>query len=298
MDAAALRMFEAVARTGGMNRAATELNTVQSNVTARIRTLEDELGLQLFERHSRGVMLTGAGRRLLPYAQQMARLLADATRAVRDDGAPAGPLTIGSLETTAALRLPPLLASYTAACPRVDLALRPGTTAELIAAVLAQHVEGAFVCGPVAHPDLAEEAMFEEDLAVLAAPGVTSLGGAIQGQARIVVLRAGCSYRQRLEVLLMHRGVTVVRLLEFGTLEAIFGCVSSGLGITLLPAALIGPVWRTGRVSVHQLPRADARVQTVFIRRRDAHVSSALRAFLDQVRSSLVPTLAAGRTRT
>jgi DNA-binding transcriptional LysR family regulator len=290
MDASALKMFEAVARTGGMNRAAAELNTVQSNVTARIRTLEDELGLPLFERHSRGVMLTGAGRRLLPYALQMARLLADAARAVRDDGTPSGPLTIGSLETTAALRLPPLLAGYTAACPRVDLALRPGTTAELIAAVLAQQVEGAFVCGPVAHPELAEEAMFEEELAVLAAPGVASLEGAIQGQARIVVLRAGCSYRQRLEVLLMQRGVTVVRLLEFGTLEAIFGCVSSGLGITLLPAALIGPVWRTGRVSVHQLPQADARVQTVFIRRRDAHVSSALRAFLDQVRSGLVPT--------
>ncbi len=55
MDASDLRVFEAVARLGGMNRAATELNTVQSNVTARIQALEAEIGITLFERHSRGV---------------------------------------------------------------------------------------------------------------------------------------------------------------------------------------------------------------------------------------------------
>jgi DNA-binding transcriptional LysR family regulator len=292
MDGAALKVFEAVARTGGMNRAAAALHTVQSNVTARIRALEAELGCPLFERHSRGVALTEAGQRLLPYAQRMTRLLADAARAVRDDGTPSGTLTIGTLETTAALRLSPFLAGYTAACPRVDLALRPGTTAELIEAVLEQRVEGAFVCGPVTHPELTEEAMFEEELAILAAPAVTSLDAAIAGHARIVVLRAGCSYRQRLEALLMRRGVTVMRLMEFGTLEAIFGCVSIGLGITLLPRALIGPVWRAGRVSVHRLASTDALVQTVFIRRREAHVSSALRQFLAHARASLETTLA------
>ena len=95
--------------------------------------------------------------------------------------------------------------------------------------------------------------MFEEELAVLAAPGIGSLEQAVQGGiARIVVLRAGCSYRQRLEMLLARRGIAVPRLMEFGTLEAIFGCVSAGLGITLLPRALIGPVWADGRVSLHR----------------------------------------------
>jgi LysR family transcriptional regulator, cell division regulator len=67
MDAGDLRVFEAVARLGGMSRAAIELNTVQSNVTARVLLLEEELGTPLFHRHSRGVALTDAGRRLLPY---------------------------------------------------------------------------------------------------------------------------------------------------------------------------------------------------------------------------------------
>lgn len=291
MDTAELKVFEAVARTGGMNRAAAELHTVQSNVTARIHALEDELGCLLFERHSRGVALTAAGQRLLPYARRVVWLLADAARAARDDGQPRGPMTIGSLETTAALRLSPLIATYAAACPEVDLALRPGTTAELIEAVLNRRLEGAFVCGPVAHPSLIEQVMFEEELAILAAPGLPSIEAATQGGiARIVVLRAGCSYRQRLELLLARRGIAVPRLMEFGTLEAIFGCVAAGLGITLLPRALIGPVWRAGRVSLHLLPPQEALVTTVFIHRREAYLSSALRTFLDHVRAA--PTVA------
>ena len=290
MDSAELRVFEAVARTGGMKRAADELHTVQSNVTARVKALEDELGCMLFERHSRGVALTHSGQRLLPYARRVAWLLADAKRAARDEGTPGGPLTIGSLETTAALRLSPLLASYAAACPEVDIALRPGTTAELIEAVLERKLEGAFVCGPVAHPSLTERILFQEELAILAAPGIVSIEAATQGGiARIVVLRSGCSYRQRLEELLAHRGIAVPRVMEFGTLEAIFGCVAAGLGISLLPRALIGPVWQAGRVSLHTLPSGESQVSTVFIHRREAYLSSALRAFLAHVQPAALP---------
>jgi DNA-binding transcriptional LysR family regulator len=285
LDTGDLRIFEAVARLGGMNRAAAELHTVQSNVTARIKALEADIGCALFERHARGVLLTAAGRRLLPYADRAARLLADARRAACDDGAPRGLLTIGSLETTAALRLTPLLAAYAADYPEVDLVLRTGTTRELVGEVLEQRVDGAFVCGPVAHPDLREQIMFHEELIMLAAPDVASLDEALasrssEGGVRIVVLRAGCSYRQMLEALLARRGIAVQRTLEFGTLEAIFGCVAAGLGITLLPSALIGPVLGAGRVSAHALPPANAKVDTVFIRRRDGFSSSALNAFL------------------
>ncbi len=285
MDAADLKVFEAVARLGGMNRAAVELNTVQSNITARIQALEADIGSMLLERHSRGVTLTQAGQRLLPYADKVARLLDDARRAARDDGAPRGVLTIGSLETTAALRLTPLLTRYATNHPAVDLVLRTGTTCEMVADVLEQRVDGAFVCGPVAHPELEEQVMFREELVVLAAPGVASLSAALTtGEARLVVLRAGCSYRQMLQTLLARRGVVVQRLLEFGTLEAIFGCISAGLGISMLPRALVGGVCDAGRVSMHALPPEDAMVDTVFIRRRDRFTSSALQAFLTCMR--------------
>jgi DNA-binding transcriptional LysR family regulator len=99
MDATDLKVFEAVARHGSMNRAAAELNTVQSNVTARVRALELELGVLLFQRHARGVKITPAGRRMLPFSARISKLLSDAKAAARDDGVPDGVLEVGTLET-------------------------------------------------------------------------------------------------------------------------------------------------------------------------------------------------------
>jgi LysR family transcriptional regulator, cell division regulator len=82
MESGDLRVFEAVARLGSITAASDELHTVQSNVTARIRALENELGVVLFRRHSRGVVLTRAGERLLPYAMKIGHLLKDAVNVV------------------------------------------------------------------------------------------------------------------------------------------------------------------------------------------------------------------------
>lgn len=287
MDAADLKLFAAVAQSGGMNRAADVLNTVQSNVTARVRALEAEIGCALFDRHSRGVTLTAAGRRLLPYADSILKMLDEAVRTARDDGEPAGALTLGSLETTAALRLAPVLTRFVAEHPGVDLVLRTGTTCELIDEVLARRVEGAFVCGPVDHPALDVQAAFEEELVLLAAPHVASLRAAVgAGDARIVVLKAGCSYRQRLQSALVKRGIQAPRLLEFGTLEAILTSVAAGLGITLLPRSIVERLGHNDRISMHTLPRAEARVQTLFVRRRDTFASSALMVFLKYARAT------------
>jgi LysR family transcriptional regulator, cell division regulator len=294
MDAADLRVFEAVARLGAMNKAALELHTVQSNVTARIKMLEATLGVTLFDRTNRGATLTDAGLRLLPYALRTARLLEDARRAALDDGTPAGALIVGSLDSTAALHLSPILSAFAATYPAVDLSLRTGTSCELIEQVLGHSLDGAFVCGPVDLADLEVEPFFHEELVMLTAPGIADFDALTrQPTFKIVVLRAGCSYRQRLEDFLTRRGIVNVRHLEFGTLEAIIGCVEAGLGVTLLPKALIGRTWREGRVAIHALPHGEGRVETVFVRRRDGLTTSALRAFLDLARPALARALAA-----
>jgi len=284
MDIRDLATFATVARLGGMGRAARALNTVQSNVTQRVRRLEDSLGVALFERSRSGARLTAAGERLMPYAGRLDALLEEAGRAARDDGAPRGTLVVGSLETTAALRLSPLLAAYASAHPHVDIVLRTGTTAELVERVLARELEGAFVCGPVVHADLVTQALFEEELVLLSGPAQRSVADILHApNLRLIILRAGCSYRQRLEELLARRGIVGLRRLEFGTLEAILGAVAAGLGITLMPRALVGPSWRGGRIAIHRLPKAEARVQTLFVRRRDMLCSSALVAFQEHV---------------
>jgi DNA-binding transcriptional LysR family regulator len=290
MDTGDLAFFAAVARTGGINRAAQALNTVQSNVTQRIRLLERELGVPLFHRHSRGVTLTPAGAQLLPYAERIGQLIGEARRAATAGPAPAGRLTLGSLETTAARRLPPVLSAYTAAFPKVDIVLETGTSAELVTRVVERRLEGAFVAGPVGHPDLVEEPMVEEELVFLTAPAAPKLKTYLRRAARgeievkILVLRAGCSYRQRLEKFLAAQGLVEPRRLEFGTVDGILGCVGAGIGVTLMPRAIVAPLLAQGRIAVHALPPAQARVTTVFVRRRDAFVSTALTRFLDCAR--------------
>lgn len=290
MDASDLRVFETVARLGSMSLAGAELNTVQSNVTARIRALENEIGTPLFQRHNRGVLLTAAGRRLLPYTASVSRLLEDARQAAIDDGVPKGLLTVGSLETTAALRLTPILTEYASRYADVDLVLRTGTSCELVEQVLEHKLEGAFICGPIEHPDLHEEAIFEEELVILTSPAITSLDSLFsRNDLKIIVLRTGCSYRQRLEAVLAARGIVGLRLLEFGTLESIFNCVSAGLGLTLLPKSLIGSVWKHHHIAIHPIDPVDAFAKTTFIRRREAYVSSALQEFLNIARLKWAP---------
>jgi LysR family transcriptional regulator, cell division regulator len=294
MDASDLRWMEAVARHGSMNKAAAELNTVQSNITARIRTLEEEIGAPLFERHSRGVTLTPAGRRLLPYAARIGQLLKEAKAAARDDGAPQGRLHLGTLETTAALRLPPILSSYAQAYPQVDLTVTTGTTCSLIADVVEGRLEGAFVAGPVRDDELVGTNVFQEELVLLTARSIASLADLDRVRdLKIIVFRLGCSYRQRLEDWLARRGLKTARPLEFGSLDAILGCVAAGVGVTLLPKAVAAEALREGRIAMHALPPDLAHVDTMFVRRVGAYVSSAQAAFVAMARAAPQRALAA-----
>lgn len=284
MDVIDLKVIDAVARHGSMNKAAVELNTVQSNVSSRIRSLEDELGVSLFQRSAKGVQITPAGRRVLPYAARLSKLLSDASAAARDDGKPSGVLEIGTLETTLALRLPLLIARFAKAYPDVRPLVRTGTTSSLIQGVVECKLEGAFVAGPVSHPELQVETVFHEELVLVTSRAVRALE-AVKAitQLKTVVFRVGCSYRQRLDALLASLGMLAPEPLEFGSIDAIIACVSAGVGVTLLPRGVVATAWREGLIAVHEIPSVFAQVETVFVRRIDGHFSSALATFLDSV---------------
>ncbi|HEX6958484.1 MAG TPA: LysR substrate-binding domain-containing protein [Ferrovibrio sp.] len=282
MELSDLSYFAAVARCGSISRAAQQLNTVQSNVTTRIKLLEERLGTALFNRHSRGMRLTAAGQRLLPYAGQMIALAAEARQAVKQDGAVGGALAIGTMETTAAVRLPALLARFHAGCPDVQLDIGTGTTAALLDRVLERSIDGAFVAAPVEHPDLIAVPLVEEELVLVMAQSWPDLAAyrAAHPAPTAVVFRAGCSYRQRLEQYFSSLGWMPFRRLEFGTLEGILGCVSANVGITLLPRAAVEKSTLRPAVRIQPIPPEQGRVQTLFVRRRDGHDSAALRAFI------------------
>jgi len=285
MDSRDLKVFEAVARHGAVHAAARELNTVQSNVTMRIRQIEVELGTALFERHVKGMRLTHAGRRLLPHAIGVQAALEKARRAVTEDGVPRGPLVIGTLQSIFAIHLTSRLAPYLSTFPEVDVSLHTATTPDLLDQVMNGKLEGAFVYGPLQNSELVSEGIFEDELVILSAPSITDLNALPAASTRMIVLRSGWN-RNRLELILSERGLEHLRVLELGTLDAVIDCVSAGLGVTLLPKDLVNPVWRKAAVRVHEVSGSMGRIQTVFIRKSDGYVSSALSAFLDHVRGS------------
>ena len=284
MELTDLCTFSAVARLGGITRAVEELNTVQSNVTQRVKALEAEIGTALFERHSRGMTLTGAGRRLLPYAQQMAALSREAVLAARDDGEPKGPLTIGSMETTAAVRLPSLLADFHRRFPAVRLTLQTAPTADLVAQVLNGALDGAFVAGPIDHAELISTAAFKEELVLVTAQRWKTLAalraGTPESGPTALVFRTGCTYRQRLEQIFSEFGWPTAARFELGTLDGMIGCVAADMGVTLLPRAVVERHGQNASISIHNLNAAQSRVDTLFIQRRGAHHYSALQGFV------------------
>ncbi|MBS1693395.1 MAG: LysR family transcriptional regulator [Actinobacteria bacterium] len=282
MEIADLNFFLAVARAGGISRASKELLTVQSNISTRIRSLEDELGVELFRRHARGVTLTNAGEMLVPYAERVTQLVREMTQVVGDERDPRGRLAIGSMETTAGLRLPRILAAFSAECPRVDLTLTTDTTDALTAQVADHRLDGAFVCGPVRHPDLVSEPMFVEQLVLISGVRIPDLDWAAVAERprKLLVLRAGCAYRARLQRLFDDRGLPDPEVVEFGTLEGILGCVAAGMGMTLLPLEVVKGSPAAAGLRVHHLSPAESRVETVFVRRADAVMTPALSRFL------------------
>lgn len=282
MNSTDLEFFMAVNQAASIAGAAARLNTVQSNVTSRIKRLETELGVTLFDRHSRGVKLTQAGEQLLPFAVEIGQLLREARLTVATPDKPRGPLAIGAMESTTAFRLGGTLAAFSGRYPDIDLALRTGTTSWLVDQVLQQELDGAFVCGPIAHTRLKTKVMFHEELAVVAGAETPMLDHfTAQGHANIFVFRNGCSYRHRLEQLLTRRRIAIARTMEYGSIDAMLACVSAGMGITLLPVDLLDTYRHTYRFSVIRLPAEEAMVETVFVHRARAYTSPTLNAFLE-----------------
>ena len=278
MNSDDLAVFLSVAEEGSITKAAKRLGYVPSNVTARIHQLETETETTLFYRHSRGMTLTATGKILVEYAQKIHHLLHNARMAVQNSDIPQGTLIIGSMETTAAVRLPKILASYHQNYPEVNMSLVTGPTSHLVQEVLEYKLDGAFISGPIEQPELYHETIFREELVLVSEPTETETNGLITKP--ILVFRSGCSYRARLEQWLLSEGIPNPRIMEFGTLEAIVGGVSAGLGVSLLPRSVISNLEMKGLLSSYPIPKQYGIVDTLLIYRRDTIFGAAFNTFL------------------
>lgn len=284
MELSELKIFLAVARKGSISRAAEELHCVQSNVTTRIKQLEEHLGTLLFHRKSKGVALTHSGYLLMNYAERIINLSREAEEAVSDQGEPKGRLSIGSMETTAAVRLPRLLAYYHKIYPKVELNLVAGSSKDSLWRLLDYQIDGALVAGEIDHDDLSAELAFEEELFLVAPPGVTSID-CIEN-LKILVFRSGCSYRTQLEEWLRKTGRFTYQVMTFGSIEGIIGCIAAGMGVSFLPRSVVERPHYQNLCTLFSLPSDVGKMYTWFVRRRNEKYSKALQAFVDLICSS------------
>ncbi|WP_276735195.1 LysR family transcriptional regulator [Bacillus sp. (in: firmicutes)] len=280
MESGDLKIFQAVAREGSITKAAQMLNYVQSNVTARIHNLEEDLNIRLFHRTNRGMKLTVAGENLLQYADQVLALLDEAEKSAQMSQQPKGPLRIGSLETTAVTHLPEHAASFLRRFPEVDLSVNTADTHNLMQQVLDHKVDGAFVYGPVEHTDIRQIPVSRDELVL-----ISSREGTAEDMLRqpMLFFGAGCSHRARVKRLLEEAGIQNQKIIEFGTLEAIVRGVSAGLGTALLPKSAVDCYEQRTNVWIHQLPAAYQDLEIVFIYRKDFFITSAFQRFMDEV---------------
>jgi len=277
IDLTALEIFKAVAEQGGITKAAASLHRVQSNVTTRVKQLEARLGTALFVRRRRQLILSADGKRLLAYADRLLHLASEAEATLRN-GTPSGTLLLGALESTAATRLPPLLARYHRIYPEVRIQLMTGTTGALLAKVVNHELEAAFVAEPFSSDDVEIEPVFTEELVVIAPKTARRIRTARDiGGATLIAFASGCSYRRRLEAWLGGAKIVPGRVLEFGSYHAIVACVAAGAGIAVVPRSVLRVSVGRPNVAAYRLPAAVAAARTCFVWRR-GHRSSALDA--------------------
>lgn len=254
MDLDDLDIFRCVVREGGVTRAAGRLHRVPSNVTTRIKQLEARLGVALFQRQGRGLALTEPGRALLGHAERLLQM-ADAAEQELRSGSVRGVLRLGSLESAAGARLPPVLSAFHARHPEVSIELQTGTTGALLRLLERHEVEAAFVSEPFEPGRLNTLPAFTESLVLITALGAPAPRRAADLAGRtLVAFPAGCSYRRRLAEWLAAEGVAPGRILELGSYHAIVACVAAGTGVGILPVELLDQAVLGSAVQRHPLP--------------------------------------------
>jgi len=258
MDLSDLRIFTTVVREGSVTGAAKRLNRVQSNVTTRIRQLEDDLDVALFLREGKRLHLAPAGQALLGYAERLLALADEARASVRDPK-PRGVLRLGAMESTAAVRLPGALSEYHRRHPNVALELRTGNPGVLGAAILAGELDAALVAEPIAEAPFDKVVAFVEEPVIVSAAGEPQIGRKGHFPKTIITFEHGCPHRKRLENWYARHGEMPERIVELGSYHAMLGCVAAGMGIALLPRSVLTAFPESKRLTVHRLSSGENR---------------------------------------
>jgi DNA-binding transcriptional LysR family regulator len=207
---------------------------------------------------------------LRDYADRLVQLSEEARAAVSGTN-PRGLLKLGALESTAASRLPGLLAAFHLQYPDVRLELTTGTNDFLVQAVAGRRLDAAFIAEPPAGI-LAHMPVFRERLALISSPEHPPIKRPQEiKSASLIAFPDGCAYRRVLQRWLGHDVFSTTRMLELGSYHAIVACVAAGTGIALVPESVLDAMPQTP-VRRHPLPKSLADMSTPLVW-RDGEIS-------------------------
>ena len=286
MDIRQLEIFSVLAHELNFTRTAERLNTVQSNVTTRIRGLEEELGTALFERIGRRVILTESGRNLLTYTERILGLLDETKAAVcQTEENPSGNLNIGAPESVLTYRLPPVLKVFRERYPNVRLSLRPDQLSATRQKLDDGRVDLIFIIDePIHDQNLCVDDLGVEPVVVVGpsdhvlARRKQIFGADLQGET-LLLTEAGCCYRQRFEQALIAAKVHPKSVVEYSSIEAVKKCVASGMGIGVLPQISVRTEMRNGVLAPLRWKGPSLTMRRQLVWRRTKWISPALAAF-------------------
>jgi DNA-binding transcriptional LysR family regulator len=235
-----LRVFRAVADHLSFRKAGEQLYLTQPAITLQIKTLEDEVGSRLFERRSTGVTLTEAGKSLLDYAVQLARLADEAENALANlKGETSGKLDLGASTTIAQYVLPPRLAAFARRFPSIYLRVTSENTERIVEGVASGRFGLGLIEGPPLSREIKVDTWFEDELVVVVPKGhewasLRSIPAANLIGVPLLMRERGSGSRHVIEEGLQRAGLRLGQLsvaMELDSSEAILSCIEAGLGI-------------------------------------------------------------------
>ena len=274
-----IEAFLEVARRQNLSRAAEALFVSQPTLTARLQSLEAALGEQLFIRTRRGMRLTEAGDAFLPYAEHAVAALADGRERLAElRRGVAGRLVLGAPPTVSTYTLPALLARFSATHPGVQLAVKTGTSEEILDMVLHDQVQLGIIRA-LANQEIETIPLYTDTLVLIAGPGHRLARSSTGRQARLadlagevlVLFGRSSSYLEFTTATFRQAGVLPGSVLELDNIEAAKKMVERGLGVSLVPTSTVAGELAAGTLArIELVDAAPARREIVAVRRRDA----------------------------
>ncbi len=290
MELAQLEAFLQVAHHRSFSRAAEALFLTQPSVTARIQSLEREIGERLFERTGRSVTLTDAGHAFIPHAQRALTAVqegTDAIEAVRHGDV--GSIRIGASSSIATYVLPAIFKRFRQERPRVHIHLTTGTTEDMLEKLIAGELHVA-ITRLTQHPEIESLHLYNDDLALVVSPSHP-----FAAKGRVTVAEAGrepflffersSSYHTLIYSMFLRVGVVPESVMELDSMEATKHMVEAGLGIAILPVVSVDPECEAGtlkRVDIRDMEQPAQREVGVHVLRNRA-IAPPLRDFLKLV---------------